>query len=105
MFAIMLFELRKRLKLLSTWVYFGVYLALGFITMNAAGGTWESVVFSAGGGGKVLANSPHSLSIMLSFLGYTGVIVTGAMMGQASYQDFATGSHTLFFTSPISKGQ
>jgi ABC-2 type transport system permease protein len=105
MFAIMLFELRKRLKLLSTWVYFGVYLALGFITMNAAGGAWESVVFSAGGGGKVLANSPHSLSIMLGFLGYTGVIVTGAMMGQAIYQDFATGSHTLFFTSPISKGQ
>ncbi|HVG61258.1 MAG TPA: M1 family aminopeptidase [Hyalangium sp.] len=105
MFAIMLFELRKRLTLLSTWVYFGVYLALGFITMNAAGGAWESVVFSAGGGGKVLANSPHSLSIMLGFLGYTGVIVTGAMMGQAIYQDFATGSHTLFFTSPISKAQ
>ncbi len=105
MFAIMLFELRKRLKRLSTWVYFGVYLALGFITMNAAGGAWESVVFSAGGGGKVLANSPHSLSVMMAFLGYTGVIVTGAMMGQAVYQDFATGSHTLFFTAPISKAQ
>ncbi|WP_224364850.1 ABC transporter permease/M1 family aminopeptidase [Hyalangium versicolor] len=105
MLAIALFELRRRLKMLSTWVYFGVYLALGFITMNAAGGAWESVVFSAGGGGKVLANSPHSLSMMLAFLGYTGVIISGGVMGQAVYQDFATGSHTLFFTAPISKAQ
>ena len=105
MIAIALFELRRRLKLLSTWVYFGVYLALGFIVMNAAGGAWESVVFSVGGGGKVLANSPHSLSVMLAYLGYTGVIISGAMMGQAVYQDFATGSHTLFFTTPISKAQ
>jgi ABC-2 type transport system permease protein len=105
MLTIALFELRRRLKMLSTWVYFGVYVALGFITMNAAGGAWEGVVFSVGGGGKVLANSPHSLSVMLAFLGYTGVIVTGAMMGQAVYQDFAAGTHTLFFTTPISKGQ
>ncbi|MDY7225180.1 M1 family aminopeptidase [Hyalangium rubrum] len=105
MLAIALFELRRRLGMLSTWVYFGVYLALGFITMNAAGGAWEGVVFSAGGGGKVLANSPHSLGMMMAFLGYTGVIITGAMMGQAVYQDFAAGTHTLFFTTPISKAQ
>lgn len=105
MIAIALFELRRRLKMLSTWVYFGVYLALGFILMNAAGGAWEAVVFSAGGGGKVLANSPYSLSAMLAYLGFTGVIISGAMMGQAVYQDFAVGSHTLFFTTPITKAQ
>ncbi|HLL03451.1 MAG TPA: hypothetical protein VK539_22900 [Myxococcaceae bacterium] len=105
MIAIALFELRRKLRMLSTWVYFGVFLALGFIGMNAAGGAWEGVVFSSGGGGKVLANSPHSLGTMLAVLGYMGTIISSAMMGQAVYQDFAVGAHTLFFTTPISKGQ
>jgi len=105
MLAIALFELRRRVKLVSTWVYFGIYFALAFIVFNAAAGAFDSLVFSVGGGGKVLANAPHTLAMMLAFLSYTGVVIIGSTMGQAVYQDFAHGTHTLFFTAPISQGQ
>jgi energy-coupling factor transporter transmembrane protein EcfT len=98
MLAIALFELRQRLKLLSTWVYFGVFFALACLAMSAAGGAFKTVMFGAGGGGKVLANSPFTLTMILTLLGFSGVIVTGGVMGQAVHQDFAHGTHALFFT-------
>ncbi|HYO74306.1 MAG TPA: hypothetical protein VEU33_50355, partial [Archangium sp.] len=105
MLSIALFELRQRLKLLSTWVYFGVFFALAFLAMNAAGGAFKTIMLGGGTGGKVLANSPYTLSNLLSLLGFSGVIVTGGVMGQAVYQDFAHGTHTLFFTAPISRAR
>ncbi|HYO53350.1 ABC transporter permease/M1 family aminopeptidase [Archangium sp.] len=105
MLSIALFELRQRLKMLSTWVYFGVFFVLACLAMNAAGGAFKTVMFSAGGGGKVLANSPFTLTMILTLLGFSGVIVTGGVMGQAVYQDFAHGTHALFFTAPISRAR
>ena len=105
MIAIALFELRQRLKLLSTWVYFAVFFALACLVMLTAGGAFESVVFGAGGGGKVLANSPYTLTMMFTLLGFAGITVAGGVMGQSVYQDFAHGTHALFFTAPISRAQ
>ncbi|HEX5749052.1 MAG TPA: M1 family aminopeptidase [Archangium sp.] len=105
MLSIALFELRQRLKLLSTWVYFGVFFLLACLAMNAAGGAFKTIMLGGGTGGKVLANSPYTLSNLLSLLGFSGVIVTGGVMGQAVYQDFAHGTHTLFFTAPISRAR
>jgi ABC-2 type transport system permease protein len=105
MLSIALFELRQRLKLLSTWVYFGVFFALAFLAMNATGGAFKTVMMGGSVGGKVLANSPYMLSSLLTLLGFSGVIVTGGVMGQAVYQDFAHGTHTLFFTAPISRSR
>ncbi|MFY0526246.1 M1 family aminopeptidase [Archangium gephyra] len=105
MLSIALFELRQRLKLLSTWVYFGVFFALAFLAMNAAGGAFKSIMVGGGAGGKVLANSPYTLVNLLTMLGFSGVIVTGGVMGQAVYQDFAHGTHALFFTAPISRAR
>jgi ABC-type transport system involved in multi-copper enzyme maturation permease subunit len=103
MLSIALFELRQRLKLLSTWVYFGVFFVLACLAMNAAGGAFKSVMLGGSSGGKVLANSPFTLINLLTLLGFSGVIVTGGVMGQAVYQDFAHGTHALFFTAPISR--
>jgi ABC-type transport system involved in multi-copper enzyme maturation permease subunit len=105
MLTIALFELRRRLKLLSTWLYFGIFFVLACLAMNAAGGAFKTVMFSAGGGGKVLANSPYTLNNVFTLLGFAGVIITGGVMGQAVYQDFAHGTHALFFTAPISRVQ
>ncbi|MFE8605081.1 M1 family aminopeptidase [Archangium violaceum] len=104
MLSIALFELRQRLKLLSTWVYFGVFFALAFLALNATGGAFKTIMVG-GSGGKVLANSPYMLSSLLTLLGFSGVIVTGGVMGQSVYQDFAHGTHTLFFTAPISRAR
>jgi ABC-type transport system involved in multi-copper enzyme maturation permease subunit len=103
MLSIALFELRQRLKLLSTWIYFGVFFVLACLAMNAAGGAFKSVMLGGSSGGKVLANSPFTLINLLTLLGFSGVIVTGGVMGQAVYQDFAHGTHALFFTAPISR--
>ena len=105
MLSIALFELRQRLKLLSTWVYFGVYFGLSYLAMIAAGGTFKNITVGGGVGGKVFANSPFNLVMLLTMLGFTGVIVTGGVMGQAVYQDFAHGTHPLFFTAPISRAR
>jgi ABC-type transport system involved in multi-copper enzyme maturation permease subunit len=101
MLSIALFELRQRLKLLSTWVYFGVFFVIACLAMNAAGGAFKGVV--VGAGGKVLANSPFTLLNVFTVLGLCGVTITGGVMGQSIHQDFAHGTHPLFFTTPISR--
>jgi ABC-2 type transport system permease protein len=105
MLAIALFEMRRRLGMLSTWVYFGVLFALACLVMSAAAGAFKGIIVSSGGGANVFANAPHMLNGMLIFLGFAGVIITGGIMGQAVYQDFAHGTHALFFTAPISRMQ
>ena len=52
MFAIALFEARQRFKLLSTWVYFCLFLALSMLWMAAAGGVFKGVA-STGRDGAV----------------------------------------------------
>ncbi|HZH78282.1 MAG TPA: M1 family aminopeptidase [Archangium sp.] len=104
MLSIALFELRQRLKLLSTRVYFGVFFVLAALAMASAGGAFKGLVIG-GAGGKVLANSPFTLVNVFTLLSFCGVTITGGVMGQAIHQDFAHGTHPLFFTTPISRTQ
>jgi ABC-2 type transport system permease protein len=101
LFAIALFETRQRLKLLSTWVYFVMFLALAMLWMAAAGGAFKEVTISFGG--RVLINSPRSIALTTAFLGSLGVIVVAAMMGRAVQQDFEHEMHHFFFSAPIGK--
>ncbi|MES2076090.1 MAG: M1 family aminopeptidase [Pseudomonadota bacterium] len=103
MLAIALFEARQRLKLLSTWVYFAMFVALAMLWMAAAGGVFKgaSVTF----GGRVLLDAPRSLMLTVSFLGSLGVIVIAAMMGRSVQQDFEYDMHHFFFSAPIRKRQ
>ena len=104
MLAIALFELRTRLRLVSTYVYFLVFAALAGLWMAAAGGVFQSanIVFGAD---KVAINSPYALAQTISVLGLLGVIVVAAFMGRAVQQDFETQSFHFFFTTPIRKAQ
>ena len=54
--ALIGFELRRRLKLLSTWVYAGVLGLGGLLLMLAAGGVFKSFTVNSGAE-KVMANS------------------------------------------------
>ncbi|MES2152941.1 MAG: M1 family aminopeptidase [Pseudomonadota bacterium] len=101
MFEIARFEARQRLKLLSTWVYFGMFLALAMLWMAAAGGVFKEAFVSFGG--KVFINAPRSISITVAFLGCLGVIVVAAMMGRSVQQDFEYEMHHFFFSAPIKK--
>ena len=101
LFAIARFEARQRLKLLSTWVYFGMFLALAMLWMAAAGGVFRDAYVSFGG--KVFINAPRSISLTVGFLGCLGVIVMAAMMGRSVQQDFEYDMHHFFFSAPIKK--
>jgi ABC-2 type transport system permease protein len=101
MWAIALFEARQRLKLLSTWVYFAMFLALAMLWMAAAGGVFREMTVSFGS--KVMINSPFSIALTTAFLGCLGVVVIAAMMGRSVQQDFEYDMHHFFFSAPITK--
>ncbi|HEY3785447.1 MAG TPA: M1 family aminopeptidase [Steroidobacteraceae bacterium] len=96
------FELRSRLKLISTWVYWLLYAALGGLWMAAAGGAIEHAMLAVGSE-KLHINSPYPLAVAITVLGFTGVIVIAAMMGRAVQQDFEYGTFHFVFTAPIRK--
>ena len=102
--AIARFELKRRLSRPSTYIYFVLFFAIAFLTMIAAGGAFSSVQMGFGGG-KAHVNSPHALMQLISLISYFGLLVTGAVAGQAVYQDFHANIHPFFFTAPLREGQ
>jgi ABC-type transport system involved in multi-copper enzyme maturation permease subunit len=102
MLSIAVFELRNRLKLISTWVYCVVYALLGGLWMAAAGGAIEHATVSVGSD-KIFINSPYPLAVAVTALGFIGVTVIAAVMGRAVQQDFEYGTFHFFFTAPIHK--
>jgi ABC-2 type transport system permease protein len=102
--SVVRFELGFYLRRISTWIYFGMFFAIAFLMMNAAGGAWQSVGVAVGtGGGNVYVNSPHTLMMLITAISIFGVIVSAALFGNAAHRDYETGMHSLFFTSPISR--
>jgi ABC-type transport system involved in multi-copper enzyme maturation permease subunit len=102
--AIAGFELRTRLKRISTWVYFAVFLAAAMLWTAAAGGAIASanIVF---GSGKVWINSPYAISQTVAYLGMFGLTVMAALAGRAVQEDFEHRTESFFFTAPIAKWQ
>lgn len=102
--AIAAFELRTRLKRLSTWVYFAVFFAAAMLWTAAAGGAISSanIVF---GSGKIWINSPFAISQTVGFLGLFGLTVIAALCGRAVQQDFEYRTESFFFAAPITKAQ
>ena len=103
--AIALFELRNGLGRISTYVYFALFLALGYFMLIAAGGAFPSVNLGLGTGGKVVVNSPYLLFAFISSLSFYGLLVNAAVMGYSGQQDFQHNTYPLVFTEPISKIQ
>jgi len=102
MLAIAAFELKTKLKRVSTYVYFFLFAVLAALWMAAAGGVFASasVSFSSD---KVFINSPYALAQTITVLGVFGMVTVAAMMGRAVQQDFEYETHHFFFTAPIRK--
>jgi ABC-2 type transport system permease protein len=97
------FEAGQRLRRISTWVYFGLFLLLAYFFFIAAAGTFEKVSLGFNTGGKVMANSPHTLANIIGSISFFGLMVMAAVAGPAVQQDFQHGTWALIFTAPISK--
>ncbi len=102
--AVFRFEMGRRLRALSTYVYFLLFGALAYLTVMAAGGGLPGVSFNFGGE-KVFVNSPYVLTVLVSLLGYFGLLVTAAVAGRAGCEDFLRQTEPFFFTSPIGKAE
>ncbi len=97
------FELRQRLRRISTYVYFAVMFGISFFWVSASGGAISSVSMDFGTGGRVLINSPYALYNILVFSSIFGVVIIAALAGQATYQDIGSNSTPFFYTAPITK--
>ncbi len=97
------FEFRQRLGRISTYAYFIVFCGLGFLFTLLSGGAIPNSSVDFDTGGKVMVNSPYALAIIISYMTFFGVVVTGAIAGQATYQDIDSRITDFFFTSPITK--
>ncbi|PYP92129.1 MAG: hypothetical protein DMG65_04820 [Candidatus Angelobacter sp. Gp1-AA117] len=101
--TILAFELRQRLRRISTYIYFLVLFGLGLLFALLSGGAFPGAGVDFGTGGKVLLNSPFAIAIMITYISLFGMIITAAMAGQATYQDIDNNSTAFFYTAPISK--
>ena len=90
------FELKYRLKSLSTWVYFALWFFLSFLSIAAED-------FITTGNGKQLLNGPFSTSILYAFFMLFGIIIIAAIFGTSMLRDFQRDTLQLIFTKPITK--
>ena len=99
------FECSRRLRQISTYVYFVVYFALAFLFVLMSGGAFSTATVDFGTGGKVLVTSPFALAAIIMYMSFFGIVVTAALAGQATYQDVDSQSTAFFYTAPITKFQ
>ena len=100
--ALALFEVRTRLRRVSTWVYFAIFFALAMLWVAAAGGAIPGAIVSFGSG-KVYINSPYAIAQTTAFIGMAALTVIGAIMGRGIQQDAEHRTEAFFHAAPISK--
>ncbi|MFP2909399.1 hypothetical protein ACLESD_31030, partial [Pyxidicoccus sp. 3LFB2] len=100
--ALVFFELRRRVKMISTWVYALVLAGGGLLMTLALGGVFKSISATSGAE-RVAVNSPHTLFSLITSLAFMGLLMLAAIFGQAAYQDFGHGTWMLIFTKNVKK--
>ena len=98
--ALISFELRRRLKMLSSYVYAAILFFGGFFLMAVSAGLFRGVSTSTGNE-RIAANGPHNVFSNLNVMALMGLFTVAAIFGQAAYQDFGTGTWPLIFTRNV----
>ena len=94
---IFLFEIKFRLRRVSTYVYFAIWFFMAFLSVSVR-------QFGPGSfGGKVFVNSPFTIAQIMTSLTAFGLVVISAIFGTSIYRDFEEGVYQMFFTKPIRK--
>ena len=98
------FELKHRFKKVSTYVYFAIFLLIGFGAIyrgSFGGGPMKFIAIA--GVGNVNINSPFALYYLITVISYFGLLITTSFFGNAAYRDFKENTYGLNFSYPISK--
>jgi len=101
--SVLRFEIEYYRRRISTWIYFGIYAAIGFLFMLLSGGAFSQASAVFGGGAKVLANSPYALAALEPVIALVGMSIIAAVAGNAIYRDYDARMESLLYTTPISK--
>ena len=92
---IFLFELKYRTKRPATWIYFFIFVLIGFLSV-ATGSTPASE--------KVMHNAPWVLASGNILFSMVGMLICSAIMGVPLYRDIEHATRNYFFSYPITKG-
>jgi ABC-2 type transport system permease protein len=92
------FEIRFRLKSVSTYIYFLIWFTFSFLSVAS-----ESFGPVGNSNGKVLLNGPYANSYNDLGSSLFGVIVIAAIFGTSILRDFQRDTYQILFTKPVSK--
>ena len=87
------FEMRFRIKSISTYVYFLAWLAFSFLSVAS-----ESFGPVGSTNGKVLLNGPFANTLSDLFSCLFGVIIMAAIFGTSILRDFQRDTYQILFT-------
>jgi hypothetical protein len=98
------FELKHRFKKVSTYIYFVLFVLIGFgaIYRGSFGGGPMKFI-AAAGVGNININSPYALYYLITVMSHFGLLITTSFFGNAAYRDFKENTYGLNFSYPISK--
>jgi hypothetical protein len=98
------FELKHRFKKISTYIYFVMFLLIGFgaIYRGSFGGGPMKFIATAGVG-NININSPYAMYYLITVISLFGLPITTSFFGNAAYRDFKENTYGLNFSYPISK--
>ncbi len=91
----LLFEIKLRIKSISTWCFFGLWVLIAFLFEGFSNYTMPP--------GKVLVNGPFVTQLFDFQLSFFGSIVMAAIFGTSILRDFQRDTYQMIFTKPISK--
>jgi len=91
----LLFEMKLRLKTVSTWCFFGLWVLITFLLVGASNYTMPP--------GKTFINGPFVTQLLDFQLSFFGAIVTAAIFGTSILRDFQRDTYQIVFTKPIGK--
>lgn len=92
------FEMRFRIKSISTYIYFLVWFTFAFLSVAS-----ESFGPAGNSNGKVLLNGPYANSMNDIGSCLFGVIIIAAIFGTSILRDFQRDTYQILFTKPVSK--
>ncbi len=95
------FELKIRIRSLSSYIYFLMFFSLGLLMALAAGGAISGASVNFGTGAKVFVNAPMTITFYIAFLTAFNLFIIAPVFGQAICKVFIHNMDQIVFSSPL----